>query len=419
MVENEQEPMIHNSRRHLFTVIWLFWLLITILIWVFWLTSIPDFLQQAAAGTLPTVGLNGTSIAQMAAEGAASWGVSVVTWAWINTAITGLVFLVFTLVAFLIWQRVRTGFGLLTAYILLLGSASMDVAVSSAEHSAAALTVWQLGAIIWLLFFPWLYLFPNGRAVPRWILWVLGTLFGLFAMLQLLFTLTTFLAETHPLTQAYDQLEPAVEALVPILFFLILGAQVYRYVKVSTIVEKQQTKWFLFGLGFVFIPSILLDILQIDYPPELGSITFVALPLGIGISILRYRLWDIDVIVRKTLIYAVLTGLLALVYLGSVVLLQRIVEPISGQESAISIVISTLLIAALFAPLRRRIQGFIDRRFFRRKYDAAQTLAQFTQTAREEVELEALTAELVRVVEETMQPEQVSLWLPEPPSRRK
>jgi hypothetical protein len=403
--------MIHNARRSLFKALWWLWLLCTAFVWLFWLTSLPEFFQRAAAGTLPTIGSTGSAIAQMAVEGTVAWGVSVSAWAWINTIITAFIFLVFTIIAILIWYRVRTGFGLLTAYILLLGSASMDIAVSSAEHSAVILTIWQLGAVIWLLFFPWLYLFPNGRAVPRRILWLLGTLFALFAVLQLLYTLATFLDAGHPLAQANDQLQPINDLLVITLFFLVLGAQVYRYIKVSNPIEKQQTKWFLLGLTFVFVPSALLDILQIDHPPELGTITFVALPLGIGISILRYRLWDIDVIIRKTLIYAMLTGLLALVYLGSVVLLQSIVEAFSGQQSAISIVISTLLIAALFAPLRRRIQDFIDRRFYRRKYDAEQTLDQFAQTASQEVELDALSAELLQVVRDTMQPDLVSLWL--------
>ncbi|MCB0239384.1 MAG: hypothetical protein KDH08_12225, partial [Anaerolineae bacterium] len=125
----------------------------------------------------------------------------------------------------------------------------------------------------------------------------------------------------------------------------------------------------------------------------------------------RYRLWDIDVLVRKTLVYASLTVLLALVFFGVVTLMSSLFSAVSGQQSALAIVVSTLVIAALFNPLRRRLQEGIDRRFFRRKYDAQQVLARFALTARDETDLDALTAELVGVVQETMQPSHVSIWL--------
>ncbi len=164
----------------------------------------------------------------------------------------------------------------------------------------------------------------------------------------------------------------------------------------------------------VYLPGLVLggtESLLADAWGVSLVLAIMAIPAAIAVAILRYRLYDIDLIIRKTLLYGALTGLLALVYFGSVVLLQGLFEALTGESSPIIIVISTLLIAALFAPLRRRLQGAIDRRFFRQKYDAQQVLAQFAETARDEVELEALTAELLRVTRETVQPESVTFWL--------
>jgi hypothetical protein len=133
--------------------------------------------------------------------------------------------------------------------------------------------------------------------------------------------------------------------------------------------------------------------------------------VAIGFAVLRYRLYDIDLLINRALVYGVLTATLVAAYFGSIVLLQRLFVALTGQESTLAVVVSTLVIAALFNPLRHRVQGFVDRRFYRRKYDAAKTLAIFNARLRDQTDLGALSDELVGVVSATMQPEHASLWL--------
>jgi hypothetical protein len=145
-------------------------------------------------------------------------------------------------------------------------------------------------------------------------------------------------------------------------------------------------------------------------------ISFASIPAAIGFAVLKYRLYDIDLIINRTLVYGSLTLMLALLYFGGVTATQAVLQAFTGQRylPQIAVVASTLMIAALFNPMRRRVQRFIDQRFYRKKYDAARTLAGFTTQLRDETDLEGLRGELVRVVHDTVQPEHVSLWLREP-----
>ncbi len=221
--------------------------------------------------------------------------------------------------------------------------------------------------------------------------------------------------------------------------FLINGgsgvvAQIYRYIRVSGQVQRQQTKWVVFGLAATmlvilgrYVPILIFPSLSTSSSPYFLLSTYVyplgflLIPLTLGIAILRYRLWDIDILINRTLVYGTLTGLLALLYVGLVISLQALFKGVTGQVGAspVVIVISTLAIAALFQPLRRRIQRIIDRRFYRRKYDVAKTLEAFSAALRNEVDLSQLSEQLVAVVQETMQPASVSLWLCTPSQERK
>ena len=178
----------------------------------------------------------------------------------------------------------------------------------------------------------------------------------------------------------------------------------------ATGLERQQFKWLVLAGLWVSMAALVASGATGVWFYFVNMLSTAAIPLAIAMAVARYRLWDLDVLIRRTTAYALLTGALTLVYFGSVVVLQHLLSPLTG-ESTPAVVLSTLLIAALFLPLRRRIQEIIDRHFFRRKYDAEQVLARFATTARDETDLDALVAELAWVIQETMQPEQVSVWL--------
>jgi len=203
--------------------------------------------------------------------------------------------------------------------------------------------------------------------------------------------------------------------------------QIYRYMRVYDAVQRQQSKWFVFGFGVGFTFLAIYQVLGALVPglsasdswyQLLNALTWLLiwtiLLISVGIAILRYRLWDIDVIINRTLVYGSLTALLALLYFGLIFALQSLFQGMFKQNNAVAIVVSTLVIAALFQPLRHRIQAIIDRRFYRRKYDAVKTLEAFSATLRNEVDLNQLREHLLNVVQDTMQPAHISLWLRPP-----
>jgi hypothetical protein len=251
-----------------------------------------------------------------------------------------------------------------------------------------------------------LLLFPSGRLPSRrWrpLSWIAAISGGTLFALILLFG--------NP-----DQVGGAITAVtvaVVAALFAAIGISalslVVRYRRASG-VERQQLKWL--ALAAVLIASSFAgQLLGEALWNLLDAATGMALYVAVGVAILRHRLYDIDLLINRALVYGTITAMLALVYVGGVVGLQAALRGLTGQESRLVVVASTLAIAALFSPLRRRVQGFVDRRFYRRKYDATKTLEAFGSRLREETDLEALSGDLVGVASRTVQPAHVSLWL--------
>jgi len=184
-------------------------------------------------------------------------------------------------------------------------------------------------------------------------------------------------------------------------------------------VERQQTKWFTYTSAVAASGAILDDIISEPFElvwlgrvgHALVLVGLAGIPISMGIALTRYRLYEIDLIINRTLVYGSLTATLVALYISGIVLLQRVFVLLTGQQSTLAVVASTLVIAALFNPLRRRIQSFVDRRFYRKRYDARKTLEAFSAKLRDETDLNALSEDLTSVVRETMQPAHVSLWL--------
>ncbi len=250
--------------------------------------------------------------------------------------------------------------------------------------------------------------FPNGRFVPAWswLLLVVGLVIG------------AVLGDDAP----------------TLVFFLVIAfaLQAYRFKRVSNAAERQQSKWGLVGLASFLLNAVLwvgvvepansAGVTGLPYQFLFAPLNFVlvlSFPAALMIASLRYRLWDIDVLVRRTLVYSALTALLALIYLGLVIVLQGILQALTGErQGTLVTVLSTLGIAALFGPLRSRVQAAIDRRFYRSKYNAARVMAAFGTTLRAEVELDRVTTQLIETIDSTLQPVDTRLWLKPPKASR-
>jgi hypothetical protein len=319
-----------------------------------------------------------------------------------------------------------------------LGSASEEYAlyalVTEAGSLAGAegmlwLTAWFGGPIVFAVFALVFLLFPDGRLPSRrwrpvvWLELVAVVCLGAFAFEPGPLGNLGLVRVSNPF--GVQSVAALLGTLGGVGLFMTLAVAIAGGISLvvrfrrARGVERQQIKWFAFS-GVVFCAVFAAGPFLWALPESpatawIWPVLFLAgastIPVAVGIAILRHRLYDIDVLINRTLVYGSLTVTLALTYLGSVVALQYGFRSLTGQESTLAIVVSTLAIAALFSPLRRRVQGFVDRRFYRRKYDAAKTLEAFGSRLRDETNLDALSADLVGVARSTMQPEHVSLWL--------
>ena len=322
----------------------------------------------------------------------------------------------------IVWRRSDDRMALLVALLLVvfgpIYATSSIVAVPSPWRVPNECLYFLALTLLMLVFL----LFPSGQFVPRWTRWALLVFLpGL--------VLTAFVAPAFPPYAPVGQLTFLVSLSE---LATVAVVQIYRYLRVSSPMQRQQTKWVVFGLAASITVVVGGSVLLLIFPAlaEPGSLYPVALnalstvgplciPLSFGFAMLRSRLWEIDAIINRTLVYGTLTLSLGFVYTGFVIGLQYLLGGLISQTNDVAIVVSTLVIAFLFQPLRRHLQIIIDRRFYRRKYDAARTLAAFSAALRNEVDLQQLSEHLLAVVQETMQPTHVSLWLHKPDKERK
>lgn len=379
--------------------------------------GIQAFYTQAltTGQSVPTVAHALTHIHLTATQGALSLTA-------INVA-ASLVFLVLGMLLFWrLWGTSHELLGLLTSFIFItIGTTGIagDFTGFSGPPNLFLQIVFSVSGssfvVLWPCLAGFLLVFPTGRFAPRWS-WLLILLWiGQFAFFNVA-------------SQIFGAAGNVLLAVVVVLTWgSTVSIQVYRYVRIYIYRERQQTKWLIFGVtsglllnvAFVLLGIFLLGGIGPESLYQLvmfnlgGLVLDLLIAFSVAVALLRYQLWNIDIFINRTLVYGTLTVLLALTYFGLVIGLGALLRLITGQlgQSPVVIVASTLTIAALFRPLRHRLQNIIDRRFYRRKYDAAKILAAFSDTLHQEVDLDQLREQLVTVVQDTMQPVYVSLWL--------
>jgi hypothetical protein len=326
-----------------------------------------------------------------------------------------------TIAVFLFWRRSDDWMVLLFSLWILTNFAFSTRSLAALQQAYPAVQapvrlIWLLAFILTIVL---LYVFPDGRFVPRWT-WLLAA--AAVALVVLAPGLPEDMLNLPDAPEGVSVFRWRATVLAWLgLWCTGVFAQVYRYRRVSGPVQRQQAKWVMFtlslflaiiGLGFV-IPSLYLNLPDVWFAAVLltAAPLGIVVPVSIAMAILRYRLYDIDRIISRTVAYAVLTVLLGAVYAGVVLILGQLFGGVTGDPPTWAVAGATLAVAALVQPARRRIQAVVDRRFNRRHYDAARTVEAFTDRLRQEVDLDALAPELLAVVDQTFQPTRASLWL--------
>ena len=385
--------------------------------------SLPVYyqhLQRACIGSAECGNRDG-ALTQEQLQALSTAGLSASAYAAGFTSFFALTIGTWCVVGFLLfWHRSDDWLALLAAFFLV----TNGITLSNNAVYALTLTFPILDVPLGLLYFLAQVsiglvslLFPNGRLVPRWM--------RLIVLLNILYAFVdTLPSRVFP----FDTSWPDTLFYIPVnlvIFGAIIFSQVYRYRHISTPRERQQIKWVVFA-GLATSATLITRTLSLALVPSLSHILVwkhvwtislplagLSIPLALGFSMSRYRLYDIDVLINRTLVYGTLTISLGLISATLVIGFGAFLRLVMGQiaSSPVVIVASTLSIAALFQPLRHRIQSIIDRRFYRRKYDAAKTIAAFGATCQQQVDLATLSSRLIAVVNETMQPTQVWLWV--------
>jgi hypothetical protein len=424
-VNTQAAPTARNTRHNWHSIArlqghWLvlargLWIALIGLVSVITLESLPNYLAQLQT-PCEQVSCQYQQLSFGQAPLLASIGLPLARYAALTVAILlAGVIVCWAVSALIVWRRSDDLMAYLVALMLIaLGPLPVSTALPVGPFPLRALNDYLI-FIAQALLIGVFFLFPSGHFESRWA----RRIFLVLVVVQIIaFYLPDTLLLDYTTASQPGWLVAVSEMAV------VVGIQFYRYRRISGPVERQQTKWVLYGLALPILMFVGFTVLLIGFPQvsesnawtvlvinEFEFLLPLCLSLSFGLAILRYRLWDIDTLINRTLVYGTLTLLLTAIFVGLVIGMQALLGGVIGQDSRVVIILSTLAIAALFQPVRTRLQSLIDRRFYRHKYDVAKTLEHFSATLNHEMDLDTLREQVLSLVSETMQPAKATLWL--------